>query len=77
MIINFLILLPLSLNSMGRKNRFGYGLVKNIKAMLSGNYKLRLGGCLRDRTMLSVISKEEFSLHSVFMEMKKVALENV
>lgn len=32
--------------------------------------------CLRDRAMLFVIGREDFSLYSVFTEQKKVALEN-
>ena len=76
--IKFLRILPLSLSSMRRTNRFGWSLFKKYKGCVVWKlYELCLRGCVRDGVMRSARNKEDFSLHDVFMELKKVTLENV
>lgn len=61
MIINFLIILPLSFYE--KNKRFGLDLIKKYKDCVVWKlYELCLRGWLRDGAMLSAINKEDFSL---------------
>lgn len=63
---------------MRRINRFGWSLFKKYKGCVVWKfYELYFRGCVRDGVMRFVRNKEDFFLYDVFMELKKVVLENV